>query len=77
MDVEQLYAEAEAYYDVYEQEHGIYMSMELDLLYVYGYIEQHLAAGCDPDEILVSAKQMITGAADMAEMVKNGEESYD
>lgn len=77
MTFEEIYNEADEYYGSFEQEYGIYMSMELDLSYVWHYIEMNMSAGVEPEEVLETVKQMISGAADMAEMVRSGEAEYD
>lgn len=73
MDIEQIYTECEELYNNLDSQYGHYLHMELDLIYVWHIIEVQLAAGVEPEEVLVSTREMIIGAADAAAMVQAGD----
>lgn len=73
MAIEDIYVECEELYQNLEEQYGIYLHMELDLSYVWHYIEKYLAAGVGPEEVIESARAMIIGAADDAAMVQAGD----
>lgn len=74
MTFEDIYNEADAFYEGFEREYGVYMHMELDLSYVWHYIEQHINAGLEPEEVLESVKSVIIRAADEAAHQQEGNE---
>ncbi len=70
MTPEDIYDEAQAYYDGYEQDLGVHL--ELDLSYVWSVIEQYLSTGIEPEEVLIAVRELITGAADAAREAQDG-----
>jgi hypothetical protein len=77
MTLNEIYEEVDAVYDIYEQDLGIYLQMELDRSYVASVIRWRYDDGFAVDGIIEECRAMIISAADEAALYRSGEQTYE